>query len=66
MSVILGNAFKQSQAVFFLTLLKEDVVSHPEKAWKKRSAFEFSRPRLLANRMNCNISIVLLDPKSNQ
>ena len=65
MSVISENAFHVSKAVFFTTLLKEDLVSHPVRAWKKRSALEFSRPSFVCNRMYCSISIVLLDPQSN-
>ena len=44
MSVISENAFYVSQAVVFPTLLKEDVVSHPVRAWKKGSDLEFSYP----------------------
>ena len=67
MSVISENAFHVAQSVFFTTLLKEDVVSHPVNAWKKGSALKFSCPRFFffCNRMYCNISIVLLDPQSN-
>ena len=65
-SVISENAFHVSQAVFFTTLLKEDVVSHSVRAWKKGSALEFSRPSFFfGNRMYCNISIVLLYTQSN-
>ena len=65
MSVISENAFHVSPAVFSTTLLKEDVVSHPVRAWKKGNALEFSHPSFFCYRMYCNISIVLLGTQSN-
>ena len=48
MSVISVNAFYVSKSIFFPTLLKEDVVSHPVRAFSKKGrALEFSRPNLL-------------------
>ena len=69
MSVISGNAFHVSQAVYLSILLKEDVVSNPVvsirvRAWEKGGDLEFSRQIFFCNRMYCNIcniSIVLLD-----
>ena len=62
-SVISENTFQVSQAAFFPTLLKEDVVSHPVRAWKG-SALDFFCPSYFLQTNVLQYILVLLDPKA--